>query len=65
MSSTMPTVLNDIRFYGLLLKFDQDLAAQVREGGCPVCAAALHSAPVSAQAPRRTCRTGKGVSRAL
>jgi len=45
MSSTMPAVLNDIRFYGLLLKFDQDLAAQVREEGCPVCAAALHAAP--------------------
>jgi hypothetical protein len=44
MSSTTPAVLNDVRFYGLLLKFDQDLAAQVREGGCPVCAAALHSA---------------------
>jgi hypothetical protein len=44
MYSTMPAVLNDVRFYGLLLKFDQDLAAKVREGRCPVCGAALHSA---------------------
>jgi hypothetical protein len=45
MHSTMPGVLNDVRFYGLLLKFDQDLAAKVREGRCLVCGAALHSAP--------------------
>ena len=45
MYSTMPAVLNDVRFYGLLLKFDQDLAAKVREGRCSVCGAALHSAP--------------------
>jgi hypothetical protein len=45
MYSTTLAVLNDVRFYGLLLKFDQDLAAKVREGGCTVCGAALHSAP--------------------
>ena len=45
MHSRTLTVLNDVRFYGLLLKFDRDLAATVREGGCPFCAAALHSAP--------------------
>jgi hypothetical protein len=45
MYSTMPAVLNDIRFYGLLLKFDQDLAAKVREGRCRGCGAALHAAP--------------------
>jgi hypothetical protein len=45
MHSTTLALLNDVRFYGLLLKFDQDLAAKVREGGCPVCGAALHAAP--------------------
>jgi hypothetical protein len=45
MHSTTLTVLNDARFYGLLLKCDQDLAAKVREGGCPACGAALHAAP--------------------
>jgi hypothetical protein len=45
MYSTTPAVLNDVRFYGLLLKFDQDLATKVREGRCPGCGAALHSAP--------------------
>jgi hypothetical protein len=45
MYSTTLAVLNDVRFYGLLLKFDQDLAAKVREGGCTVCGAALHAAP--------------------
>ena len=45
MYSTTLAVLNDIRFYGLLLKFDQNLAAKVRDGRCPACGAALHSAP--------------------
>jgi hypothetical protein len=31
MYSTTLAVLNDVRFYGLLLKFDQDLAAKVRK----------------------------------
>jgi hypothetical protein len=45
MYSTTLAMLNDIRFYGLLLKFDQNLAAKVRKGRCPTCGAALHSAP--------------------
>ena len=45
MYPTILAVLNDARFYGLLLKFDQDLAAKVRAGGCPACGAALHAAP--------------------
>jgi hypothetical protein len=44
MYSTLLTVLNEVRFHELLLRFDQDLAAQVRAGRCPSCGAALHSA---------------------
>lgn len=35
--------LNDSRFYRLLFRIDQDLAAQVRAGGC-CCGGVLHSA---------------------
>jgi hypothetical protein len=45
MYPTMPAMLNDARFYGLLLKFDQDLVAQTRKAGCPTCGAALQAAP--------------------
>jgi hypothetical protein len=45
MYPTIRAMLSDVRFYGLLLKFDQDLAATVRSAGCPACGAALHAAP--------------------
>lgn len=45
MYPTMLAMLSDVRFYGLLLKFDQDPAAKVREAGCPACGSALHAAP--------------------
>jgi hypothetical protein len=44
MHQAMATVLQDVRFHELLLRFDQDLAAAVRAGGCASCQAVLHSA---------------------
>jgi hypothetical protein len=38
------TLLRDSSFFELLLRFDDDLAAAVRQGGCGVCGGALHSA---------------------
>ena len=35
--------LNDSRFYQFLLRIDQDIAAEVRAGGCS-CGGVLHSA---------------------
>lgn len=35
-------VLADSRLYTLLQRFDEDLAAEQRAGGCPRCGAALH-----------------------
>ncbi len=35
-------LLGEVRFHQLLLKFDEDLAARTREGGCPRCAGTLH-----------------------
>jgi hypothetical protein len=37
-------LLADARFYDLLTKFDEDLAARVRAKGCVWCGAVLHSA---------------------
>lgn len=37
-------LLADGRLYQLLQRFDDDLAAEQRAGGCPICGAALHSA---------------------
>ena len=36
--------LNDSRFYQFLFRIDQEIAVQVRAGGCPHCGGALHSA---------------------
>lgn len=44
MHQAMAIVLQDVRFHELLLRFDQDLAAAVRAGGCASCQAVLHSA---------------------
>jgi len=38
------TLLLDSSFFALLLRFDEDLAAQVRQAGCAACGGALHSA---------------------
>lgn len=38
------TLLRDSSLFELLLRFDDDLAAKVREAGCAVCGGALHSA---------------------
>jgi hypothetical protein len=38
------TLLRDSSFFELLLRFDDDLAATVRQAGCAVCGGALHSA---------------------
>ena len=38
------TLLLDSSFFALLLRFDEDLAAQVRQARCVVCGGALHSA---------------------
>ena len=37
------TILNDASFYRQLVKFDEDLAGQARQKGCP-CGGKLHSA---------------------
>lgn len=37
-------MLKDSRFYVLLLKFDEDLAAETRRAGCQVCGGRLDSA---------------------
>jgi hypothetical protein len=38
------TLLYDSTFFSLLLRFDADLAAEVREARCPHCGGILHSA---------------------
>lgn len=38
------SLLLDSSFFDLLLRFDEDLAAEVRQGGCEVCGGVLHSA---------------------
>jgi hypothetical protein len=38
------TLLRDSSFFALLLRLDQDLAAQARQAGCAACGGALHSA---------------------
>lgn len=38
------SLLEDSRFFNLLLKFDEDIAAQARQGGC-ACGGVLHAAP--------------------
>ena len=38
------TLLCDSSFFDLLLRFDQDLAAEVRQAGCVACGGVLHSA---------------------
>jgi hypothetical protein len=38
------TLLLDSSFFALLLRFDEDLARQVRQAGCTACGGALHSA---------------------
>jgi hypothetical protein len=44
MHQAMATVLGDVRFHELLLRFDRDLSAAVRARGCASCRAVLHSA---------------------
>lgn len=53
----LPPFLDDAKFWRLLMRFDEDLAAEVRDCGCPQCAAPLHSA--------RYPRKPRGVARAL
>ena len=36
--------LGDAKFWGVLLRIDEDLAAEARAGGCGHCGAVLHSA---------------------
>jgi hypothetical protein len=38
------SLLFDASFFSLLLRIDQDLAQQVRAGGCPWCGGMLHRA---------------------
>jgi hypothetical protein len=38
------TLLRDSSFFALLLRCDEDLAAQARQEGCPICGGVLHSA---------------------
>ncbi len=37
------TLLGEKRFFGLLLRVDEDLAAQARAAGCRVCGQAVHA----------------------
>jgi len=53
----LPAILDDAKFWRLLWRFDEDLAAEVRASGCPHCDAPLHSA--------RYPRKPHGVARAL
>jgi len=53
----LPAILGDAKLWRLLLRFDEDLAAEVRSRGCPHCGAALHSA--------RYPRKPRGVGRAV
>lgn len=46
-------ILSDEQFHRLLLKFDEDLARQVRERGCPDCQGVLHAGHF-ARKPRGT-----------
>lgn len=38
------SLLLDSSFFALLLRFDEDLASEARQGGCVVCGGVLHSA---------------------
>lgn len=40
----LTTLLADCRFHEMLLGIDAELAAAVRENGCPICGGRLHSA---------------------
>jgi hypothetical protein len=53
----LPAILGDAKFWRLLVRFDEDLAAEVRAARCPQCAAPLHSA--------RYPRKPRGVARGL
>ena len=53
----LPTYFADAKFWRVLFRFDEDLAAEVRAAGCVHCGAPLHSA--------RYPRKPRGVSRAL
>lgn len=53
----LPAYLGDAKFWRVLLRFDEDLAAEVRAQGCLLCGARLHSA--------RYPRKPRGVARAL
>jgi len=53
----LPAYLEDAKFWRLLWRFDEDLAAEVRARGCPLCGAPLHSA--------RYPRKPRGVPRAV
>lgn len=43
MCLTMLSLLGEVRFHEVLLKFDQDLAEHVRGERCRICGAALHA----------------------
>ena len=43
--------LNDAQFHRSLLRFDEDLARDVRQKRCPDCSGALHSAPYPRKPP--------------
>jgi len=53
----VPAILGDAKFWQLLVRFDEDLAGEVRSARCPHCGGALHSA--------RYRRKPRGVARAL
>ena len=53
----MPAYLGDAKFWGLLLRFDEDLATDVQGRGCPYCGAQLHAA--------RYPRKPRGIARTL
>jgi len=53
----LPGIVNDAKFWRLLVRFDEDLAAEVQALGCPHCDGSLHSA--------RYPRKPRGVARTL
>ena len=52
------SLLADATFYDLLLAFDADLAEAARDGRCPLCAGALHSAKFRRKPRGRLCKLG-------
>ena len=54
-------LLGEKRFFGLLLRLDEDLAAQARAAGSRVCGQAVHAGNFRRKAPGCPARVGAGL----